>query len=250
MISVALAADKGEAYIEEQLRSILPQLSHEDEIVVSDDKPGGETERIVRRVMADDPRVLYMEGPGRGVAANFVNAIRACKGDKIFLCDQDDVWLPDKVRRIMAAFDGGATLVLHNAYVTDKDLNITDYSFFEKRGSKRGFLRNIVKNSYMGCCMAFDRKLLKHILPMPKYIPMHDQWIGLMGEVYGKVVLIDTPLIYYRVHGGNVTGKATTTQQKINWRKYLIKRLFGRILLGRRGEYDEGLHSFRLHRDL
>ena len=85
--------------------------------------------------------------------------------------------------------------MLHNAYVTDKDLNITDYSFFEKRGSKRGFLRNIVKNSYMGCCMAFDRKLLKHILPMPKYIPMHDQWIGLMGEVYGKVVLIDTPLI-------------------------------------------------------
>ena len=55
MISVALAAYEGEAYIEAQLRSILPQLSHDDEIIVSDDKPGGATERIVRRVMADDP---------------------------------------------------------------------------------------------------------------------------------------------------------------------------------------------------
>lgn len=233
MISVALAAYKGEAYIEEQLLSILPQLSHEDEIIVSDDKPGGATEKIVRRIMADDPRVIYVEGRGRGVVANFVNAIRHCRGDKIFLCDQDDVWLPDKVKRVMEAFAGGATLVLHNAYVTDKDLNITDYSFFETRGSKRGFWRNLIKNSYMGCCMAFDRSLLKKIMPMPKYVPMHDQWIGLMGEVYGKVALIDAPLIYYRVHGGNVTGGETTTAQKLNWRRYLVRHLALRIFFGK-----------------
>ena len=232
MISVALAAYKGEAYIEEQLLSILPQLSHGDEIIVSDDKPGGATEKIVRRIMADDPRVIYVEGRGHGVVANFVNAIRHCRGDKIFLCDQDDVWLPDKVKRVMEAFAGGATLVLHNAYVTDKDLNITDYSFFETRGSKRGFWRNLVKNSYMGCCMAFDRSLLKKIMPMPKYVPMHDQWIGLMGEVYGKVALIDAPLIYYRVHGGNVTGGETTTAQKLNWRRYLVRHLALRIFFG------------------
>ena len=233
MISVALAAFKGEAYIEAQLRSILPQLSHDDEIIVSDDAPGGATERVVRRVMADDPRVFYVEGKGQGVVANFVNAIRHCRGDKIFLCDQDDVWLPDKVQRVMAAFDNGATLVLHNAYVTDKDLRITDYSFFELRGSKKGFLRNIVKNSYMGCCMAFDRKLLKKIMPMPKYVPMHDQWIGLIGEVYGKVVFLDAPLIYYRRTGSNVTGGATSTAQKLQWRRYLVKKLAGRILFDR-----------------
>lgn len=233
MISVALAAYKGEKYIEEQLRSILPQLSHEDEIVVSDDRPGGQTEAIVKRIMGEDPRVIYVEGKGKGVVANFVNAIRHCKGDRIFLCDQDDVWLPDKVKRVNEAFDAGATLVLHNAYVTDRDLNITEYSFFEKRKSKKGFFRNVVKNSYMGCCMAFDRSLLKRILPMPKYVPMHDQWIGLMGEVYGKVTLIDAPLIYYRVHGNNVTGGETTTEQKIRWRRYLVKYLAGRILFGK-----------------
>ena len=233
MISVALAAYQGEDYIEAQLRCILSQLSHEDEVIVSDDKPGGATERIVRRVMADDPRVIYVEGKGQGVVANFVNAIRHCRGDKIFLSDQDDVWLPDKVRRVMDAFDAGATLVLHNAYVTDKDLNITDYSFFALRGSKPGFVRNIVKNSYMGCCMAFDRKLLKKIMPMPKHLPMHDQWIGLMGEMYGKVTFLDAPLIYYRRTGNNVTGGKTSAGQKLQWRRYLLKRLAGRILFDR-----------------
>lgn len=233
MISVALAAYKGEKYIEAQIRSILPQLSYEDEIIVSDDRPGGMTERIVRRLSREDSRVIWVEGKSKGVVANFVNAIRYCKGDKIFLCDQDDIWLPDKVKRVTEAFDEGYDLVLHNAYVTDGELNITDYSFFEKRGSKKGVLHNIFKNSYMGCCMAFDRKLLKKIMPIPKNIPMHDQWIGILGEIYGKVKFLDLPLIYYRVHGGNVTGGATSFSQKMAWRRYLILKLYKRVILKR-----------------
>ena len=233
MISVALAAYKGEKYIEEQIRSILPQLSYEDEIIVSDDRPGGMTERIVKRLSAEDSRVIWVEGKSKGVVSNFVNAIRYCKGDKIFLCDQDDVWLPDKVKRVMEAFDEGYDLVLHNAYITDGELNITDYSFIEKRGSKKGVLRNIFKNSYMGCCMAFDRKLLKKIMPMPRSIPMHDQWMGILGEIYGKVKFLDLPLIYYRVHGGNVTGGKTTFKQKMEWRRYLIMKLYKRVMFRR-----------------
>ncbi|MBQ8029100.1 MAG: glycosyltransferase family 2 protein [Clostridia bacterium] len=231
MISVAMAAYKGEKYIEDQIRSILPQLSHEDEIVVSDDKPGGVTETVVRRLMQEDERIVYVEGRGRGVVANFTNAIRYCRGDKIFLCDQDDVWLPEKVKRVTEAFENGATLVLHNAYVTDEKLNITAYSFFDERGSKKGIIRNLLKNSYMGCCMAFDRKLLKKIMPIPRHIPMHDQWIGLMGEIYGKVTLIDTPLIYYRVHGDNVTAgkKESSLSQKLRWRRYITRRLVSRV---------------------
>ncbi len=233
MISVALAAYKGEKYIEAQIRSILPQLSHGDEIIVSDDRPGGMTEKIVKKIASEDSRVVWVEGKSKGVVSNFVNAIRYCKGDKIFLCDQDDVWLPDKVKRVMEAFDEGYDLVLHNAYITDRELNITDYSFFEKRGSKKGVIRNIFKNSYMGCCMAFDRRLLKKIMPMPRSIPMHDQWIGILAEIYGKVKFLDLPLIYYRVHGGNVTGGETTFRQKIEWRRYLIFKLYKRVILKR-----------------
>ena len=233
MISVAMAAYEGERYIEEQLRSILPQLGKEDEVIVSDDKPGGMTEKIVRRLAEEDARVRYAEGPGKGVAANFINAIRHCKGDKIFLADQDDVWLPDKVQRVTEAFESGASLVLHNAYVTDEELQITHPSFFALRGSKPGLVHNLIKNSYMGCCMAFDRKLLKKIMPMPKAVPMHDQWIGLIAEIYGKPVFLDVPLLYYRRHEGNVTGGRTDTKQKLRWREYLLKKLIGRVFFGR-----------------
>jgi len=133
----------------------------------------------------------------------------------------------------MEEFDKGADLVLHNAYVTDGELNITNHSFFNMRNSKKGVFRNILKNSYMGCCMAFDRKMLKFILPVPASIPMHDQWIGIICDIYGTVKLVDMPLIYYRVHGGNVTGGETTTAQKIRWRRYLIRKLYKRVFLKR-----------------
>ena len=234
MISVALAAYKGEKYIYEQIKSILPQLARDDEIIVSDDRPGGITEKIVRKMMEKDKRIKYVEGKGKGVVENFVNAIRYCRGDKIFLCDQDDVWLPDKVKLVMREFDKGADLVIHNAYVTDRRLKITDYSFFELRGSRKGIVRNIIKNSYMGCCMAFDRKMLKKIMPMPKSVPMHDQWIGLICEIYGKVVFLDQPLIYHRMHGNNVTGvKKNSLAQQAEWRRYITARLMRRVMFNK-----------------
>ena len=234
MISVALAAYNGEKYIEEQIRSILPQLKKNDEIIVSDDNPGGSTEKIVRRLMAEDERIIYVEGHRRGVVANFANAIRYTHGDKIFLCDQDDVWLPEKVKRVSEAFESGADLVMHNCYVTDEKLNITSYSFFADRNTGTGIIKNIYKNTYMGCCMAFDRKLVRRILPIPAGIPMHDQWIGLIAERYGKVVLIDQPLIYYRVHSGNVTAgrKEASAKKRLSWRKALVSKYITRITKG------------------
>ncbi|MBQ7862714.1 MAG: glycosyltransferase, partial [Clostridia bacterium] len=121
-ISVVLAAYKGEKYIEEQLSSIVFQLKDDDEIIVSDDLPGGETEKIVRNLAEKDARIRYIKGPGRGLIMNFENAIKNCTGDYIFLCDQDDVWLPDKVETVTEKLDDGFVLVLHNAMVTDEKL--------------------------------------------------------------------------------------------------------------------------------
>ena len=58
----------------------------------------------------------------------------------------------------------------------------------DMRGCRTGILKNILKNSYIGCCMAFRKELRKYILPFPENIPMHDQWIGLIGEITGKNV--------------------------------------------------------------
>lgn len=222
-VSVALAAYNGEKYIEEQLRSILSQLGADDEVVVSDDNPSGGTKAAIERV--GDARVRYLEGPGKGVIKNFEFAISQTTGDLIFLSDQDDKWLPGKVDAAKREFENGTVLVMHDAKITDENLNVVEESFFKSHGTKLGFINNIVRNSYIGCCMAFKAELKNEILPFPKRLPMHDQWIGLKAEKFGKVVLINEPFLLYRRNGDSLTGGKTTLLQKIKWRIEIIEAL-------------------------
>ncbi len=76
--------------------------------------------------------------------------------------------------------------------------------------------------------MAFSRRLVPFIVPFPDNIPMHDQWIGLMGEKAGKVSFIDKQYIYYRRHDGAVTGGKTSLRQKLQWRAGIIKAIKGK----------------------
>lgn len=228
MISVVLAAYKGEKYICAQIGSILGQLGENDELIVSDDFPKGKTKDAVFERFGDDSRIVYLEGPSKGVIENFEFAISRARGEYIFLCDQDDVWLDGKVQTVVKKLKNGADLVLHNALIVDGKLHKTGETAFEINRTKKGFIRNIIKNSYQGCCMAFRSELKKYILPFPKKIPMHDQWIGLMAEKHGNVVFIDEPLILYRRHGGNVTGNGSGFITKIKWRTDIIKAVIGR----------------------
>lgn len=225
MISVVIAAYNGGEYIAQQLSSVLPQLDESDEVVISDDLPSGSTAQAVSNFLKTDKRVKYINGPGKGVIKNFENAINYASGDYIFLCDQDDVWLEGKVSAVMESFKSGASVVMHDAYITDGSLNIIENSLFQKNGAGLGRFKNIIKNTYTGCCMAFDSNLKKFILPFPDAIPMHDQWIGLIGEKTGKVALIDKPYIYYRRHDGTATGGKTSFLQKIKWRADIIRCL-------------------------
>lgn len=220
-ISVALAAYKGERYIAEQLNSILCQLGENDEIIVSDDFPAGKTREAVAEI--HDKRIRYIEGQGKGVVRNFENALNACTGDVIFLSDQDDVWMPDKVQKVLAEIRNGADLVFHDAAVTDGSLNITDPSFFAVHGSNASFAKNLIRNSFVGCCMAFTRKVMADSLPFPNELPMHDWWIALAAMKKGyKTVLLPESLIKWRRHGENVTGGKTSTVQKIKWRLKIL----------------------------
>lgn len=222
-ISVALAAYKGEKYIEEQLRSILVQLNKNDEIIISDDCPAETMRDIVRNF--DDERIKYVEGPKKGVVKNFEHAINLCEGDIIFLCDQDDVWAPDKVEKCVKELENGNVLVMHDAKIVDENLKQKEESFFKAHKSKTGIINNIIRNSYIGCCMSFKSELKRYILPFPEKIPMHDQWIGMMAEKHGRVSMLNEALISYRRHEMTVTGKKTSLSEKIKWRYQIIRAL-------------------------
>lgn len=231
MISVCMATYNGEKYIKEQLDSILKQISDSDEIIISDDGSTDNTVEIIKLYQESNRNIKLVEGPRKGLIKNFENALNLSRGEIIFLSDQDDIWVEGKVERVMKEFEKtDVSLILHDAYIVDSEGKIMESSFYKHRGSKPGLISNIVKNSYLGCCMAFKRELLNECLPFPAKIEMHDWWIGLMGEKFGKVTFIHKQYLMYRRHGDNVSSfHHHPIRKMICNRAYLIYQLRLRV---------------------
>ena len=205
-VSVAMAAYNGLPYIREQVISILKNLTAEDELIISDDGSTDKTPEFLAELAKEDARVRVVQGPGSGIKKNFENALKHCLGNYIFLADQDDIWADDKVEKMMCVFETkDVSLVMHDAVVVNEDhTEELMPSFFAYRGSKAGACANIIKNTYMGCCMAFRREVLQWILPIPEEIQMHDQWIGVLNDLKGSgTCIMPEKLLFYRRHEHN-----------------------------------------------
>lgn len=189
-VSVAMATYNGEKYIKEQIDSILTNLKENDELVISDDGSKDRTREIIAEYIKNDSRIKLIDGPKNGVKQNFANAISNCNGEYIFLTDQDDIWVDNKVELVLNCFNKEkCTLVIHDNQVINENEEVVIPSFFEYRNSGEGKLKNIWKNTYIGCCMAFKSEIKKDILPIPNNIEMHDQWIGIVNEMVRKVCI-------------------------------------------------------------
>lgn len=227
MISVCIATYNGEKYIENQLRSILHQLSEEDEIIVSDDGSKDRTIDIVKDF--NDSRIRIVNNEKHGVAFNFENAISNAKGDYIFLSDQDDEWLYNKVERCLTGLQTYHCIVT-DCYICDGEGEIINKSFFSLNGTKKGKIYNLlVKSGYIGCCMAFRKEILAKVLPFPEDIPLHDLWIGNVAAFYYSLGWISDKLIKYRRHGNNASCAAEKSDasiiKKMGYRWHIIKHL-------------------------
>lgn len=211
-ISVCIPLYNGEQYISAQLQSILSQLDESDEVIISDD---GSTDESRARILAlQDPRVKIIDGPCQGSPAqNVSNALRAAQGSYLFLADQDDVWMPNKVVTVLEQLKR-YDLVLHDCQVTDEKLDVLFPSFFEMHGSRPGFWQNWWRNHFLGCCMAFRREILHKALPFPQSLPMHDSWLGLVASAWYSVTFIPEPLLLYRRHGRNASSTSSPSTRK------------------------------------
>ena len=212
--SVAMATYNGEKYIKEQIDSILLNLGENDELVISDDGSTDNTLKIISNY--NDSRIKLINGPKNGIKQNFANAIEHCTGKYIFLSDQDDIWMENKKEIVLKAFKKyNCSLIIHDCEVIDKNYTVVTPSFFELRKSNSGISKNIIKNSYIGCCMCFDSKLKEKILPIPNDIEMHDQWIGIITEKYGTSFFINDKLIRYRRHDNNASSMSHHSIKKM-----------------------------------
>lgn len=206
-ISVCMATYNGKKYLRDQIESILVNLSEEDELIISDDGSTDGSKQILYEYAEIYNQIKILDGPGEGVIRNFENALRKATGDIVFLCDQDDEWEHNKVEIVKKHFEerSDILLIVHDAVVVDANSNVLISSFYGIRNSKSGFVKNIYKNSYIGCCMAFRRELLSYVLPIPVSVEMHDWWIGLLSDCKKGTLFIDDKLIKYRRHDKNVS---------------------------------------------
>lgn len=229
--SVAMAVYNGEKYIRQQIDSILDCMSPEDELVISYDRSTDSTRQIIDGYAAADSRVRVIDNDNPGVQNNFNNAVLACRGEYIFLADQDDVWLPGKIDHVVEVFRGtGADVVIHDGYITDENLNVQPGSFFQNGSTCNGPIRNIIRCHFWGCCMAFRASLRGIVCPFPNTHAIgHDLWIGVLAGFYGKIVRTDECLMKHRLHCSNVTTRHSRSLPVIvDHRIALIRELIKR----------------------
>lgn len=219
-VSVAMATFNGEKYLKEQLDSILCQLDFKDEVIISDDGSTDETLNLLNEYK-NDKRVQVIKNPRKGVVSNFDNALRNSNNEVIFLSDQDDIWLPNKVEVVKKCFlNSEKDLVLHNGLIFQDNVDVLNKLLIKKM--RHGVMINVLKSCYWGCCMAFKRNLLHHILPFPSHVPAHDQWIGLVAEKRRQSIFLNKPLIMHRVHKNNVS-RPLPLSQKLSFRVRLLQ---------------------------
>jgi len=215
-LSIAMASYNGITYLPQQLDSLLVQTVPPDELIVCDDCSEDGTYEILRKFQENAPfPVVISRNKSRiGYAKNFEKVISQCSGDIIFLCDQDDVWFPNKVEKIVSAFDSdeNALVVVHDAGIVDDDMKNNGITV-------AGQLLSIGLSSeylLLGCCIAFHSKLMPLIIPVPYPIHGHDGWINTLGNVLQCRVFVPEVLQFYRRHDCNTSSQRFTSTQRIS----------------------------------
>jgi len=209
MISVCMATYNGEKYIEEQVKSILSQLGEKDELIVSDDGSTDNTIRILESFNDNRIKIFHHsknsdnKHPFYPPTKNFENALIKANGDYIFLSDQDDIWLPNKVQ-ITLPFLKKDNLVVSDAWIINENLE-KQSKLSKYMPYKKGYFRNILKCTTQGCRIAFTKNIKDFCLPFPKGVVIHDFWIRQLAELKFKVSYIPEPLIFYRRHSNNLS---------------------------------------------
>ncbi|QDU23055.1 glycosyltransferase family 2 protein [Urbifossiella limnaea] len=218
-VSVALCTYNGERFLPAQLASIRGQDRLPDELVACDDGSTDRTVELLRAFAAESPfRVRVEVNPTRlGSSDNFARAVSHCTGSLIALCDQDDVWHPDKLATQEAALaaDPGANFAFSDADVVDEHGEPLGYTLWRSIGFGRreqkqfaageGFECLLRRYRVTGATLMVRAALRELLLPVPRGW-VHDAWFALVLSAVGRGIPVAEPLVHYRRHGGQQVG--------------------------------------------
>ncbi len=207
LVSVVLGTYNGEAYLEEQLCSVLAQTYPALEIIAIDDGSRDRTVDILREHAGRDPRIrVVVNERNLGFIRNFEKGCRLAGGKYIALCDQDDYWFPEKIEKMVGAI-GDYPMVYCDSQLCGEDLRplghrISDLVHYQSFDDCRQLC---VFSRMYGHATLITRDLFEKASPFLEEVP-HDGWLAYHASIYGGVSYFPEVLVKYRQHPGNVFG--------------------------------------------
>lgn len=259
MISILMATYNGEKYVKEQIESLLSQTFCNFTLWVSDDVSTDGTWDILQAYARQYPQKIKIsrrEKNSGDSRYNFLGLMVKIKDNYVMLCDQDDVWLPDKIEKTLAkmkAMEGQypdmPILVRTDAKIVDQGLRVVYPSYKQVMHSnfdRTDFCQVLIQNTFAGCTAMYNRRLADLIDQKPDYCVMHDWWLELIAAAFGKLGYIDEPTMLYRQHGINVIGVKDV--RKLSYKlSCLIHN--DRIKKAIRNTYDQAKNFLQIYED-
>ncbi|WP_379964996.1 glycosyltransferase family 2 protein [Epilithonimonas sp. UC225_85] len=217
-IAILLSTYNGELYLEEQIDSIINQDYKNWDLYVRDDGSKDSTIEIIRNYSKQYDNINFLEDDyNKGAALSFMYLLHKVESDYYMFCDQDDVWLENKISSVYNLLKKNTTeknqpiLIFSDAKVVDQNLKIIDNSFWKYNKTPPALMLDCpdyisVFNCAPGCTMIFNKELKLSLYDNDDKLIMHDWYIMIKALKNGIVKYIDMPLMLYRQHQSNVLG--------------------------------------------
>lgn len=241
-VQILMSTYNGQTYIREQMESLLKQDYSNIEILIRDDGSTDNTVQILQEYETVYANVQVFEEKNVGVTASFFELLRKSDAAYIAFCDQDDVWLPDKVTRAVTKLQNiqGPALYCSNKILVDSKLQVIANNHEKKL--RPAFENALVECICTGCTSMMNRELADSIRShIPEHAIIHDWWCYLVASYLGTVVFDEQAYIWYRQHGGNVIGASPTVFGTIHAKAEYVKKNKGKL----RGQLQDFAQLYR-----
>jgi len=222
-IDIVLAVYNGEVFLKEQINSIFNQTYQNFHLIIINDASTDKSKEIIQEYMKKHKNISYYENEKNlGHVKSFERGLSLSRANYIAFCDQDDIWHPEKLElqlNKIKEYDNIPALVHSDLEMIDEKGNTINQSYFGFRGyefsDKKSLNKIISQNGVMGNTILMNKELKKLVLPFPKYLVVHDYWIALVNELFGKRITIKKPLVKYRIHTNNASNNKNSFTKQI-----------------------------------